>query len=205
MMGRVGWAVTVVVLIVGLAAHAEEQRKTTPPPVSPATGISPGTPNGPGTTVAPPVANPNVAPGMPTLMGLLSRIGDLENRVKALENLPRACIGTEAAKFGATTFSCSPYQCRNGTCLTSCNSDQDCAASHVCRSNHCLLRPSYCSDDPNTGKPGDGRYVVTSDRQFINCLPYVCSQGYCRHGCSSTADCYTGWVCSADGKCEAPH
>ena len=122
-----------------------------------------------------------------------------------------SCTGTQAARMSfcdgkgackqTIAYPCSPYTCRDGTCLVSCSSDQDCATSHVCRGGQCLLRPAYCSDDPNTGAPGPGRYVVTSDRGFINCYPYKCRETFCLQTCGSTVDCYTGFKCSADGTC----
>jgi len=122
-----------------------------------------------------------------------------------------SCTGAEGAQLSfcdgqggckpAINYSCAPYQCRDGTCLLSCTADQHCATSHVCRSGQCLLRPSYCSDNPSTGAPGNGRYVVTSDRRFINCYPYMCREGDCLERCGSAADCYSGFHCNSAGVC----
>jgi hypothetical protein len=111
------------------------------------------------------------------------------------------CDGKDACK-PLLTVPCSPYQCRDGSCLLSCSSDQDCAPSHVCRSRICLLRPSYCSDDGVT--PGPGRFVVYSHGGGPNCYPYVCNEGRCLDQCGSTADCYHGTVCNAQRQCVPP-
>ena len=122
------------------------------------------------------------------------------------------CAGEEGARINVCdghgvckpvlTFSCAPYQCRDGSCLLSCNSDDECATGHVCRSGDCLLKSSYCSDDPNELKEGYGRYVVKSDRGTINCYPYMCDHGACLQRCRSTADCYEGNACDAEGRCK---
>jgi len=126
-----------------------------------------------------------------------------QSECKGTEGLALStCDGAACELF--VTVPCGPYQCRDGSCLLSCSSDGDCAASHVCRSGACLLRPGYCSDDANTLAPGSGRYVVTSDRRAINCLPYRCVDGMCPNGCTSTADCYGGHVCDASGHCVVP-
>lgn len=126
------------------------------------------------------------------------------------------CVGENMAQLSFTTadgdcdsqvnYSCQPYRCFEplGTCLTQCVSDAECAASHRCKSGQCLLRPAYCSDDPNNLTPGPGRYVVTSDRRVINCLPFVCGEFGCLERCTSKLDCYDGYVCGAEGDCLPP-
>jgi len=80
--GRTVMAMAIVATLGLSVAHAQEQRKTTPPPVSSGPSVSPGTPSGPGTTIAPPVANPQAAPGtVPTLWNLLSRIDELNDKL----------------------------------------------------------------------------------------------------------------------------
>lgn len=96
------------------------------------------------------------------------------------------------------TLPCSPYQCRDGTCLASCASDSDCAASHVCRDGLCLLRAVYCAGDSRSGT------IVTSDQRTFDCTPYVCYEGGCLARCASTAHCANGFVCNAGGECVPP-
>jgi hypothetical protein len=154
-----------------------------------------------------------------SLQAALREMQELLNLIKAATPgrvCDMACVGEEAAQFSVTTsggectpkitYPCHPYRCFApfGTCLTECVSDNDCAATHRCKDGQCLLRPAYCSDDPNNLTPGDGRYVVTSDRRVINCLPYVCGEFGCKERCSSKLDCYDGYVCGADGDCLPP-
>ena len=117
------------------------------------------------------------------------------NGTQALDLM--TCGGPGICKL-FVTLPCSPYQCRDGTCLASCSSDDDCAASHVCRNGLCLLRAVYCADGPRSG------ILVTSDQRRYDCTPYACYEGGCLARCGSTADCANGFFCNAGGQCAPP-
>ncbi len=93
---------------------------------------------------------------------------------------------------------CKPYVCGATSCKTTCLSDAECAAGHVClvSSQHCVPEEPQCDGEHTLANP---------DGSSTNCAPYRCSApGSCAASCASTGDCVEGYVCSSAGKCEAP-
>jgi hypothetical protein len=69
---------------------------------------------------------------------------------------------------------CSPYRCRNGACLLSCTSSDDCISGSACIGSHCLA-------------PGDNGTPCTDAAQ--------CTSGHCVDGVCCNTDC--GGMCQA--------
>jgi hypothetical protein len=96
---------------------------------------------------------------------------------------PDATVDVSASFCPALGIDCNPYLCRNGSCLSSCNSNTDCVAPATCRSGTCLgPNPQSCTQ------------------------PAQCASGFCSHGVccerACTSPCETCARPDSIGKCQ---
>jgi hypothetical protein len=94
----------------------------------------------------------------------------------------------------AVTMPCTPFACGATTCLTTCATTDDCAASYACVSGQCIAG-AMC-DSMNE--------IVMPGAQPRPCAPYACEAGSCKTQCATISDCAPPNVCTAQGACEAP-
>jgi len=94
---------------------------------------------------------------------------------------------------------CSPYNCgADDTCLTRCNTSDDCSQGYACDSTTQRCLPSAvaatCSDDRLTSKGQNG-----SDTP---CKPFLCvpASGTCAVSCAFSTDCAPDFVCEPSTK-----
>jgi hypothetical protein len=111
---------------------------------------------------------------------------------QALEHAETTCDGAGSCP-APDPKPCNPYVCGATSCKTSCAADSDCAVGAKCEmtSGKCVSSGT-CSDDHT---------LVIAGEAPIDCSPYSCSDGTCRAGCTSVADCVGGNVCSTAGAC----
>ena len=96
---------------------------------------------------------------------------------------PRTCSGSGVCQTAAA-IACAPYNCgSNGTCLTTCASNADCAAPNVCNGGQCSKKP--------LGQTCTGA---------TECASGLCQQGIC---CSSscTGTCRSCALAGSLGAC----
>lgn len=93
---------------------------------------------------------------------------------------------------------CAGYACdtieadEGGVCLTSCDTEADCARGVPCTSDgRCGYGERSCFDDSDC----DG-YACLIDEGF--------GQGQCLDTCAGSFDCSDGYECDAEGSCQAP-
>ncbi|MEM3829571.1 MAG: hypothetical protein QXP36_10210, partial [Conexivisphaerales archaeon] len=116
------------------------------------------------------------------------------------------CDGTVRKKCGETCFlystDCSPYACRNGNCLTSCQSDSDCASGYYCckKTGVCKQNREDCPcDDNNHCIWSGGKWRCdNTTKKCVNCT--VCSGGTERNCNNGGAQCE--FACGADEACD---
>jgi hypothetical protein len=85
-----------------------------------------------------------------------------------------AGVDVSASVCPALGIDCSPFVCRNGTCLSSCSGDADCIAPAICQSGSCRNpAPQSC----------------TSPAQCASgfCEQGACCDRACRSPCESCA------------------
>jgi hypothetical protein len=100
---------------------------------------------------------------------LLFACGDSDRKLDAAVDLradvsvdvsrDEASLDVSASFCPALGIDCNPYLCRNGTCLSTCNSNAECVAPGTCQSGTCLgPHPQSCTQ------------------------PAQCASGFCSHG-----------------------
>ncbi|MGZ3453494.1 MAG: Kelch repeat-containing protein [Polyangiales bacterium] len=102
-------------------------------------------------------------------------------------------------KGGCTTpvsVSCGDFQCRSGSCLTTCTSNDDCKSGSFCTGGVCRSA-SKCSDDRSSSIGEGGSHA---------CAPNLCdpATGQCIDKCRVSDDCPQGSACDVtSGQCTA--
>ncbi|MBW2523053.1 MAG: hypothetical protein JRI23_02705 [Deltaproteobacteria bacterium] len=98
------------------------------------------------------------------------------------------CAAQAPDTCGTTGLCAAGGQCERYADYTSCGDWQICFGG-VCQQSWC-----------------DGHHtILRSTRPDIDCTPYLCIEDddRCRESCLSNRDCVSGFVCSADGRCQA--
>ena len=93
-------------------------------------------------------------------------------------------VDVSASVCPALGIDCNPFLCRNGTCLSTCNSNAECVAPATCRSGTCLgPHPLSCTQ------------------------PAQCASGFCSHGVccdrACTSPCESCARPASIGNCQA--
>jgi hypothetical protein len=101
---------------------------------------------------------------------------------------PASCSNGILTTGTGSQISCAPYACSptDAACLTSCNSNIDCAAGYTCDGSHACVPISTCS----AGQVSCNGTCVDTNTDVNNC-------GACGQACSSvshaTAGCFNGF------------
>jgi FG-GAP repeat len=115
------------------------------------------------------------------------------------------------------TASCGELSCVDGACET-CVRDENCQLQQFCGARGCedkrvAAEPcgrqaecesgwcpaGHCVDGPECGD--DGTFVVATNGEREDCVPYACAGGECRSRCSKSSHCSPGFACGDDGRC----
>jgi hypothetical protein len=96
---------------------------------------------------------------------------------------------------GKANVVCVPYVCSGVVgCMTTCATNQDCAAGYGCADGACVEKAPTCADG----------IITTPDGKTTHCAPYGCNpDGTCKNDCQSVDDCAPLNACDTAGRCVA--
>ncbi|MFO0553600.1 MAG: kelch repeat-containing protein [Polyangiaceae bacterium] len=102
------------------------------------------------------------------------------------------CDGVTRATCEGVVGPCSPFACGDTACLSSCDTDDECATGFHCEDHACVA-----------GKC-DGSQATTPEGDVIDCSPYTCQpDGSCRTSCADVTDCAEPFACNSQLHCVA--
>jgi MYXO-CTERM domain-containing protein len=83
--------------------------------------------------------------------------------------------GVEVVAADGSTTTCAPFRCRDGACLSACESSADCGPGTVCDlgSKACATAPPAEGDDGGCAVSGVGRSVPSSLAAFAMALAAI--------------------------------